>query len=77
MGYSLFKKEITPFLPEWFEGTLELAWSKKNDRVSLTISVIYGDDILADHQGGHFAALEQPELLWENLQDFLKTAWKH
>jgi hypothetical protein len=35
VGYSLFKKEITPFLPEWFEGTLDLAWSKKNDRVSL------------------------------------------
>jgi hypothetical protein len=30
----------------------------------------------ADIQGGHFAALEQPELLWEDLQEFLKVAWK-
>jgi microsomal epoxide hydrolase len=34
VGYSLFKKEITPFLPEWFEGTLDLVWSAKHDKVS-------------------------------------------
>jgi microsomal epoxide hydrolase len=35
VGYSLFKKEINPVLPEWAEGRLDLAWSKRHERVSL------------------------------------------
>jgi microsomal epoxide hydrolase len=27
-------------------------------------------------RGGHFAALEQPELLWEDVQAFVKKVWK-
>lgn len=26
-------------------------------------------------QGGHFAALEVPELLWKDVQDFISEFW--
>jgi hypothetical protein len=38
VGYSLFKKEITPFLPEWAEGHVNLVWSAKHDKVSAGLS---------------------------------------
>lgn len=27
-------------------------------------------------KGGHFAALERPETLWEDVEEYVKTAWK-
>jgi microsomal epoxide hydrolase len=34
-------------------------------------------DIFAHkRQGGHFAALEQPELLLGDLEDFVRQVWK-
>jgi hypothetical protein len=27
-------------------------------------------------RGGHFAALEQPELLWDDVQAFVEKVWK-
>jgi hypothetical protein len=28
------------------------------------------------HQGGHFAALEQPELLMEDIKQFVEQVWQ-
>lgn len=78
IGYSLFKKEITPFLPEWAEGEVNLVWSKKHEKVrrSLVHDLPDPREKWLTDQGGHFAALEQPEQLWQDLHDFLGVAWK-
>jgi microsomal epoxide hydrolase len=30
----------------------------------------------AHEKGGHFAALERPETLWEDVEQWVKIAWK-
>jgi microsomal epoxide hydrolase len=43
------------------------AWAEKTGKVVFFRS---------HEQGGHFAALERPEILWEDVEEFVKIAWK-
>lgn len=33
-------------------------------------------DALCLKQGGHFAALELPDVFWEDIEEFVKESWQ-
>ncbi|CAO2652562.1 Nn.00g008450.m01.CDS01 [Neocucurbitaria sp. VM-36] len=43
------------------------AWAEKTGKVVF---------FKAHEKGGHFAALERPEQLWEDIEEYVKVAWK-
>ncbi|RSH89646.1 hypothetical protein EHS25_002197 [Saitozyma podzolica] len=60
VGYSQFPKEITPSPIEWVKAT---------GGVNLVWAKRH-------EKGGHFAALERPVELYQDLMDFIGVAWK-
>ncbi|KAI9690120.1 MAG: hypothetical protein M1822_009081 [Bathelium mastoideum] len=59
-GYSLFPKEILPMPRAWVDTTGE-----------------QGLSFFRRHErGGHFAALERPDLLLGDLEEFVRASWK-
>ena len=57
IGYSLFKKEISPIPRRFAEEQVNLVWFRRHE------------------QGGHFAALEQPQVFWEDVSAFCEHVW--
>lgn len=55
LGFSWFKKEITPVPKAWVELTGDLVFYRQHEK------------------GGHFAALEQPQVLWGDVEEFLAS----
>jgi microsomal epoxide hydrolase len=68
VGYSQFAKEILPTPKDWLEGT-NVVWHRRHEEVSEIWRT--GGKELIKLQGGHFAALEQPEVLWQDVLDFI------
>ncbi|CAD6573514.1 MAG: hypothetical protein TREMPRED_000846 [Tremellales sp. Tagirdzhanova-0007] len=59
LGYSKFPKEILAVPASWVATTGNLVWSRDHE----------------GEKGGHFAALEVPEMLWDDMEEFLRVAW--
>lgn len=62
MGFSSFPKEPAPTPISWAKGQAEGNLDLLWWRVHET--------------GGHFPALEQPEVLWEDVEEFVAQVWK-
>lgn len=77
LGYSLFPKETSPVPKEWVEATGDLVWFRRHEKVIIFLSQC---DLATDSdtvlQGGHFAALEEPEALLNDVEEFIKQVWE-
>lgn len=77
MGYSSFPQEIIPMPLAWVKADMgaNLVWCKRHDRVCTPQPRIaeagVTDVVLLMVQGGHFAAMEVPELLAEDIKEFV------
>lgn len=79
MGYSLFPQEIIPMPLAWVKADMgaNLVWCKRHDRVctppppTRIAGAGVTDVVLLMVQGGHFAAMEVPELLAEDIKEFV------
>lgn len=72
----MFPRELMPTPVHWVEKTVNLVWSKEHKAVSCSSTCIRKTQVRADTmQGGHFAALEKPEELWQDVEEFIKVAW--
>lgn len=75
MGYSLFPNEVS-FMPKaWAEAVYpNLKFYRTHEKVSEAIPTRFFDVENANitPKGGHFAALEQPELFLEDVEEFFK-----
>ncbi|KAL8281207.1 hypothetical protein RQP46_006241 [Phenoliferia psychrophenolica] len=58
-GYSNFAKELLPSPRSWAATSVNLTWYRYHPKV----------------KGGHFAAMEQPKLLAQDLCEFLDQEW--
>lgn len=92
IGYSYFPKEICPTPVAWARKLGDMVFHKEHDKVIFFflnrffffhIYFVIGMDGWMDgltfrliFQGGHFAALEQPQLFMEDLEAFVAAAWK-
>lgn len=74
MGYSWFRRELGPMPVAWVKTTGNLVWSRHNEKVSCANYLCHLPEAHGS-QGGHFAALEQPELLLADVEDFVKQVW--
>lgn len=53
LGFSWFRREISPVPKAWVELTGNVVFHRQHEK------------------GGHFAALEQPQVLWDDVEQFL------
>jgi hypothetical protein len=71
----------------WVEKQGNLVWYKQHNKASIICSFPYSRPspvlilvsmdklVLLVIQGGHFAALEQPELIIQDLDEFVQQVW--
>lgn len=91
MGFSSFPREITPTPRTWAASQGNVVFYRAHDKVrnkipntdSVPLILSYFIYFLSSPtcvrdivQGGHFAALEQPELLLKDLEDFIAQVWQ-
>ena len=75
LGYSWFPKEIAAVPVSWAATTGNLVWFKRHDEVRFVYPIFWLSSDTEIMQGGHFAAMEQPEALLEDIEDFLGQVW--
>ena len=75
VGYSLFHKELRPYPIALVKKRGNIVFGRRHDKVGVHSPERKLETGLT-MQGGHFAALEVPELLWGDVEEFLKLAWK-
>ena len=78
LGYSLFPKELAPIPRAWVATTGPLVWFRRHEKVCRRTAGFTSIRRLirrADFQGGHFAALERPEALLADLEEFIGQVW--
>lgn len=69
LGFSAFPLELAPLPRPWVETTGNLVYWAQHQKVW---NAIFVKTWLTGQQGGHFAALEQPEELKSDLVNFLE-----
>lgn len=72
-GYSWFPQELG-FAPRaWAEATGKVPFYKSHDKVTLLSRSFCPENLLTMFlfQGGHFAALELPDVLWQDIVEFV------
>ena len=77
-GFSWFPLEIMPVPKEWAQQTCNLKLWRAHDEVSLRIRLsrfLRVDSIDRTQQGGHFAAMEKPDVLLQDVEDFVNQVW--
>lgn len=79
-GFSSFPKELAPLPRSWIETTGNLVYWADHKKVCQNKSAfasIYKPLLLTFEriQGGHFAALEQPEALKNDITEFVEQVW--
>ncbi|KAJ5639380.1 uncharacterized protein N7484_007242 [Penicillium longicatenatum] len=78
-GFSSFPKELAPLPRSWIETSGNLVYWGEHEKVRQRIEINWNRvQCISDklyHQGGHFAALEQPEALKTDLVQFMDQIW--
>ena len=77
LGYSQFPREMLPTPASWVREKANLVFHRRHKVVSATRGPNHGLNTADANelQGGHFAALEQPVLLWNDVWEFIQVAW--
>ena len=74
----LFRSEVTPVPRSWAACTCNLRWYRYHDQVKLSAkaqSESVTELLYSFPQGGHFAAMEKPHELAQDLREFLDLVW--
>jgi microsomal epoxide hydrolase len=71
LGFSAFPKELTPVPEVWAKRTGNLVFYRSHKVVSWMVLVVDEQLLIVCEQGGHFPALEQPEKLAKDINDFV------
>lgn len=72
-GFSWFPKESNPVPKEWIATRGNLVFFRQH--TSVRIRIYRQLFLLLIVKGGHFAALERPEALLEDIEDFIAQVW--
>lgn len=76
-GFSWFPYEIAPIPRSWAATTGNLVFYRQHEQVSpFTLLGCAKSVVLIDRQGGHFAAVEQPDVLLADVVAFVDQVWK-
>lgn len=73
-GFSWFPMELAPMPKAWIEGTMNLKSWKAHEKV-MSAWFFSTEHELTFWQGGHFAAMENPDLLLEDVEEFISQHW--
>ena len=68
----MFPYDVTACPKGWAETTGKISFYRSHDKVSYPASCILVLASYHESQGGHFAALEEPDLLWQDVVEFVE-----
>lgn len=74
-GFSWFPKELAPTPRSWAATTGNLVFYRQHDAVSHSLIVSF-NSLTGLLKGGHFAAMEQPQVLLQDIQEFISQVWE-
>jgi microsomal epoxide hydrolase len=75
LGFSWFPQDLAPIPAAWVAETGNLVFVRHHNKVIHMHAVpkdVEGESVIEMAvYGGHFAAVEQPDVLWTDLEDFV------